>query len=109
MLRLYAVIVQAFAVTGVQPMIALRLPGIMRSVVLQPQQPYDTAAMVAEGRESAEMTADLVRSMVPVLAAAGADLADIDLETLVDDLYRVHGDARIIAVGPICGVWAQQP
>jgi hypothetical protein len=94
-MRFQALVTQAFVSTGVQPMTGLRLPGAMRSAGLDPDQPYDTGAAIYEGRESAEMLAALIRSMLPVLESCEADLSGIDPVTLARDIHEQHGDERI--------------
>jgi len=107
--RIGALIQQAFAVTSTQPMAGLRLPSTMREAGLEPQRPYETGSIVYEGRQAAEMQAGLFRSMVPVLESAGADLGGISMDTLEDDLAAEQTTPRVIAVGPLFGVWARQP
>jgi SAM-dependent methyltransferase len=89
--------------------VGLRLPSIFRRAGLVPQPPYESGAMMDEGREFAEMTAALIRSMLPTLTAAGVDPADIDIDTLAERLYDDGGDDQIAAVGPLTGVSAMRP
>ena len=100
---------RGFAATETQFLVGLRLPSLYRACGLAPQQPYDSGAIVYEGREGAEMTAALVRAMSPVLTRDGVDPADIDIDTLADRLHAQHGDGRITAMGPLLGVWARKP
>jgi hypothetical protein len=81
----------------------------LRAAGLIPQPPYETGAFVYEGRSRAEMSAGLVRSMLPVLESAGVTPTDIDIDTLADRLYAEGGDDQISAVGPCFGVWARKP
>jgi ubiquinone/menaquinone biosynthesis C-methylase UbiE len=89
--------------------VGLQLPSIFRRVGLVPQPPYDSAAVIYEGRDCAEMMAEFVRSMVPVLTAAGVDPIEIDIDTLAERLYAEGGDQQISALGPFIGVWARKP
>jgi SAM-dependent methyltransferase len=89
--------------------VGLQLPSIFRRAGLVPQPPYDSAAVMFEGRERAEMSAGLVRSMLPALTQAGIDPLDVDIDTLAERLYAEGGDEQISAHGPIIGVWARQP
>jgi ubiquinone/menaquinone biosynthesis C-methylase UbiE len=90
-------------------LVGLRLPSIFRQVGLVPQPPYDSAAVIYEGRDCAEMMAELVRSMVPTLTAAEIDPSEIDIDTLAERLYAEGGDQQISALGPFIGVWARKP
>jgi len=92
-----------------QNFVGIRLPSTFRRAGLVPQPPYESGAMINEGREQTEMTAAIVRSMIPALTAAGVDPADIDVDTLADRLYDHGGDEQIAAVGPLTGVWAMRP
>lgn len=76
---------------------------------LEPQPPYESGSILCEGREAAEMQAAIFRSMVPVLQASGADLDGIDLATLEDDLTAEQTVPRMVAVGPLIGVWSIVP
>jgi 2-polyprenyl-3-methyl-5-hydroxy-6-metoxy-1,4-benzoquinol methylase len=89
--------------------VGIQLPSVFRRAGLVPQPPYDSAAIIFEGRERAEMTAEIVRSMLPRLTAAGISTHDIDIETLADRLYTEAGDEQISALGPLVGVWARKP
>jgi SAM-dependent methyltransferase len=89
--------------------VGLQLPSIFRQVGLLPQPPYDSGAAIYEGRDCAEMMAQVVRSMVPTLTAAGVDLIEIDIDTLAERLYAEGGDQQISAMGPFIGVWARKP
>jgi ubiquinone/menaquinone biosynthesis C-methylase UbiE len=89
--------------------VGLQLPSIFRQVGLVPQLPYDSAAVIYEGRDCAEMMAEFVRSMVPSLTAAGVDPIEIDIDTLAERLYAEGGDEQISALGPFIGVWARKP
>ena len=88
-------------------LVGLQLPSIFRRAGLVPQPPYDSAAVIFEGRDRAEMSAEIVRSMLPALTKAGVDPTDID--TLSERLYAEGGDEQISALGPMIGVWARQP
>ena len=107
--RLGDLIQQGFAVTATQPMAGLRLPSIMREAGLEPQPPYETGSILYEGRQAADMQAGLFRSMIPVLQGAGADLEGIAMDTLEDDLEAEQDVPRVIAAGPLLGVWARKP
>jgi SAM-dependent methyltransferase len=87
----------------------LQLPTLFRGAGLTPQKPYETGALIFEGRERAEMLAGLIRSLLPALTSAGVDPAEIGIDTLDERLYAEGGDEQITAVGPIIGVWAQLP
>jgi len=89
--------------------VGLQLPSILRRVGLVPQPPYDSAAVIYEGRDCAEMMAEFVRSMVPALTAAGVDPDELDIDTLAERLYADGGDQQISAMGPFIGVWARKP
>jgi hypothetical protein len=102
-------IAQGFAATRTQKLVGLRLPSLYRAAGLVPQKPYDSGAIVYEGREGAEMAASLVRGMLPVLERDGVDIAQIDIETLADRIHAQHGDDRIVAVAPMLAVWARKP
>lgn len=99
----------AFNATDTALLVGLRLPGLFRAVGLVPQPPYDAGALIYEGREGAEMSAGLVRSMLPILEREGVDPSDIDIDTLAERMDREHGDGRIAAVGPLLAVWARKP
>lgn len=88
--------------------VGLQLPSIFRHAGLVPQPPYDSAAIIYEGRDLAEMTAEMVRSMLPRLTEAGVDPVDVDIDTLSERLYAEGGDERILAHGPLIGVWARK-
>jgi SAM-dependent methyltransferase len=90
-------------------LVGLQLPSIFRRAGLVPQPPYESTAVIYEGRDRAEMTAGIVRSMMPTLTAAGVDATEIDVDTLADRLYAEGGDDQISALGPILGVWARKP
>lgn len=90
-------------------LVGLQLPSVFRRAGLVPQPPYDSAAVIFEGRDHAEMSAEIVRSMLPALTKAGVDPADIDIDTLSERLYAEGGDEQISALGPMIGVWARQP
>jgi SAM-dependent methyltransferase len=89
--------------------VGLRVPSVLRRVGLVPQQPYDSGAVIYEGRDCAEMDAEFVRSMVPALTSAGVDPGEIDIDTLAERLYADGGDQMISAMGPFIGVWARKP
>jgi SAM-dependent methyltransferase len=89
--------------------VGLRLPSILRRAGLVPQPPYDSTSILFEGRERAEMSTEIVRSMLPTLAAVGVDPNDIDIDTLADRLYAEAGDEQISALGPLIGVCARKP
>jgi ubiquinone/menaquinone biosynthesis C-methylase UbiE len=89
--------------------VGLQLPAIFRRAGLVPQPPYDSTAVIYEGRERAEMFAALVGSMMPTLTAAGIDPDEINVDTLADRLYAAGGDDQISALGPMIGVWASKP
>jgi 2-polyprenyl-3-methyl-5-hydroxy-6-metoxy-1,4-benzoquinol methylase len=89
--------------------VGLQLPSVFRRAGLIPQPLYDSAAVIYEGRDRAEMSAEIVRSMLPTLATAGVDPAEIDIDTLADRLYAEGGDEQISALGPLIGVWARKP
>jgi SAM-dependent methyltransferase len=105
--RIATLIGRAFASTGVHPLVGLQLPSLMRAAGLDPQSPYESGSLLYEGREAAEMQAGLFRSMVPVLETRGEDLSGIDLDALADQLEAEQEVPRIVAVGPIIGVWAR--
>jgi 2-polyprenyl-3-methyl-5-hydroxy-6-metoxy-1,4-benzoquinol methylase len=90
-------------------LVGLQLPSVFRRVGLVPQPPYETGAVIFEGRDCAEMDAETVRSMIPALAAAGVDPTEIDIDTLAERLYVEAGDEQIRAIGPYMGVWARKP
>jgi hypothetical protein len=98
----------AFGSTGTQTLAGLRLPSSMRDAGMVPQPPYESGSILYEGRQAADMQAGLFRSMVPVLQAAGADLAGIDLSTLADDLAAEQTVPRMVAVGPLIGAWSRK-
>jgi SAM-dependent methyltransferase len=87
----------------------LQLPSVFRTVGLVPQPPYETGAVIFEGRDCAGADAELVRSMMPALRAAGVDPAEIDIDTLAERLYVEAGDQQIRMMGPYIGVWARKP
>ena len=89
--------------------VGLQLPSLFRRAGLLPQPPYESAAVIFEGRDCAEMDAETVRSMMPALTAAGVDPTEIDIDTLAERLYVEAGDQQIRAVGPYIGVWARKP
>jgi SAM-dependent methyltransferase len=89
--------------------VGLQLPSLFRRAGLVPQPPYDSTAIIFEGRERAEMSAEIVRSMLPTLSAAGIDPNDIDIDTLAERLYAEAGDEQISALGPLIGVSARKP
>lgn len=99
----------AFKATGTQTLAGLRLPSSMRDAGLIPQLPYESGSILCEGRQAAEMQADLFRSMVPVLRPEGADLTGLDVTTLADDLVAEQTIPRMVAVGPLIGVWSYKP
>jgi SAM-dependent methyltransferase len=90
-------------------LVGLQLPSIFRRAGLVPQPPYDSAAAIFEGRDRAEMSAGMVRSMLPTLLKAGVDPTDIGIDTLAERLYAEGGDEQISALGPLIGVWARNP
>jgi SAM-dependent methyltransferase len=87
----------------------LQLPSVFRRLGLVPQPPYETGAIIFEGRDSAEIEAETVRSLLPALTAAGVDPTEIDIDTLAERLYAEAGDQQIRAVGLHIGVWARKP
>jgi 2-polyprenyl-3-methyl-5-hydroxy-6-metoxy-1,4-benzoquinol methylase len=89
--------------------VGLQLPSIFRRAGLVPQPPYDSTAIIFEGRERAEMATEIVRSMLPALTGASVDPNDIDIDTLADRLYAEAGDEQISALGPLMGVYAHKP
>jgi SAM-dependent methyltransferase len=98
----------AFVATNVQPFAGLRLPSVMRAAGLQPQTPYETGSILNEGREANEMQVAIFRSMIPVLEAQGVDLDGLrgdDLAQRLED--EQHDEVRVIAIGPLLGVWAR--
>ena len=72
-------------------LVGLQLPSLLRRAGLVPQPPYDSGAIVYEGRDRAEMSAGIVRSMLPTLTKAGVDPMDIDIDTLSERLYAGGG------------------
>lgn len=92
-----------------QYLVGLQLPSTFRRAGLVPQPPYESAAVLYEGRVRAEMSAGMVRSMMPTLMAAGVYPTEIDIDTLADRLYAEGGDDQISALGPMIGVWARKP
>lgn len=101
-------ILQAFAATGTQPYAGIRLPGLYRLAGLEPQPPYEVCGAVYEGRASAEMTAAVVRAMLPVLERQGVDPADVDIDTLADRILADAGSERVVAL-PMVAAWARKP
>lgn len=99
---------QGFAATETQVLTGVRLPTAFREAGLEPQLPYEIGGFVYEGRQRAEMTAGLLRSMLPVLADAGVDVGSIGIDTLADRLYADGGDSQISVIGPMLGVWARK-
>jgi SAM-dependent methyltransferase len=89
--------------------VGLQLPSVFRRAGLVPQRPYDSTAIIFEGRDRAEMATEIVRSMLPGLIAAGIDPNEIDIDTLADRLYAEAGDEQISALGPLIGVYAYKP
>jgi SAM-dependent methyltransferase len=89
--------------------VGIQLPSIFRRAGLVPQPPYDSAAIIYEGRDRAEMSTEIVRSMLPSLTAAGISPEDIAIDTLADRLYAAAGDEQICALGPLIGVCARKP
>jgi ubiquinone/menaquinone biosynthesis C-methylase UbiE len=90
-------------------LLGLQLPSVFRRAGLIPTPPYETAAIIYEGRDHAEMWAELIRSMLPTLLALGVDRNDIDIDTLAERLYTEGGDEHISVLGPVLGVWARKP
>jgi SAM-dependent methyltransferase len=90
-------------------LVGLQLPSLFRRAGLVPQPPYDSGAIIYEGRDRAEMSAGIVRSMLPKLTKAGVDPTDIDIDTLSERLYAEGGDQQISALGSFIGVWAHKP
>jgi SAM-dependent methyltransferase len=89
--------------------VGLQLPSMFRRAGLVPQPPYDSTAIIYEGRDRVEMSTEIVRSMLPSLTAVGISPEDIDIDTLADRLYAEAGDEQICALGPIIGVCARKP
>jgi SAM-dependent methyltransferase len=90
-------------------LLGLQLPSVFRCAGLVPTPPYESAAIIYEGRDHAEMWAELIRSMLPTLIAAGIDPNEVDIDTLAERLYAEGGDEQISALGPVMGVWARKP
>jgi SAM-dependent methyltransferase len=90
-------------------LVGLQLPSLFRRAGLVPQPSYDSAAAIYGGRGRAEMSTEVVRSMLPTLTKAGVDPMDIDVDTLSERLYAEAGDEQNSARGPIIGVWARKP
>lgn len=98
----------AFSTAGAQIYTGLRLPSVFRAAGLEPQAPYETVGPVYEGRASCEMTAGIVRAMLPVLARAGVDTDAIGIDTLAERIYAETGDDRVVCL-PMTAVWARKP
>jgi len=94
---------------SVHHFVGLQLPSIFRQVGLVPHPPYESCAVIYEGHDCAEMTADIVCSLMPLLTAAGVNPSEIDVDTLAERLYVDGGDDRMCAHGPLIGVWARKP
>ena len=105
--RVHAWVVRGFA--AVHPLVGLQLPSLFRRAGLVPEPPYESAAVIYEGSDCAEMTAELVRSMLPTLITRGIDPTDIDIDTLAQRLYTEGGDEQMNVIGPMIGVWARKP
>jgi 2-polyprenyl-3-methyl-5-hydroxy-6-metoxy-1,4-benzoquinol methylase len=90
-------------------LVGLQLPSLFRRAGLVPQPPYDSGAIIYEGRDRAEMCTGIVRSLLPTLTKAGVDARDIDIDTLSERLYAEGGDQQIRVLGPFIGVWARKP
>jgi len=105
--RIRAWIARGFG--SAQHLLGLQLPSVFRRAGLVPTPPYESAAIIYEGRDHAEMWAELIRSMLPTLIALGVDPIDIDIDTLADRLYAEGGDEQISVLGPMIGVWARKP
>jgi 2-polyprenyl-3-methyl-5-hydroxy-6-metoxy-1,4-benzoquinol methylase len=104
--------IRAWIARGFGPahhLLGLQLPSVFRRAGLVPIPPYETAAIIYEGRDHAEMWAELIRSMLPTLIALGVDPDDIDIDTLAERLYAEGGDEHISVLGPVIGVWARKP
>ena len=79
----------AFKATAVAPLMGLRLRDTFRAAGLEPQGELEGVAIVYAGREAAEMTAGLVRSMLPVIIEHRiATEADVDIDTLADRIVE---------------------
>lgn len=97
-----------FRASGTQPCMGVRLPALFRDAGLDVEPPYESATMLYEGRDAAAMTADLVRAMLPTLAAAGVPADEIGIETLAQRLYEEYGADTVTAIGPLVGVWGRK-
>jgi SAM-dependent methyltransferase len=83
-----------------QYLVGLQLPSVFRRAGLVPQPPYESAAVIYEGRARADMSAGIVRSIIPTLTAAGVDPTEIDIDNLADRLYAEGGDDPDQRLGP---------
>ena len=101
----------AFAATEVAPLMGLRLRGTFRAAGLEPQDPLEGSAIVYAGREAAEMTAGLVRSMLPVIIEHNiATEADVDIGTLADRIVdAADGEEFTYALPLAIAAWAANP
>jgi ubiquinone/menaquinone biosynthesis C-methylase UbiE len=101
----------AFAATGVTPLMGLRLRGAFRAAGLEPQDPVEGFAIVYSGREAAEMTTGLVRSMLPVIIEHNiATEADVNIDSLADRIVEAAGDEELVYSLPLgIAAWARKP
>ena len=101
----------AFAATGVAPLMGLRLRGAFRAAGLEPQDPLEGVAIVYAGREAAEMTAGLVRSMLPVIIEHNiATEADVDIDTLANRIVEAADGEELTYSLPLAvAAWARKP
>lgn len=98
-----------FTATSTQLLTGIRLPSAFRAAGLTPQPPYESCAFVYEGRVRAEMTAGLVRSMLPVLEdAASAQPTSTSTRSPIASTPPA-ATTRSRLSGPMLGVWARKP
>ena len=101
----------AFVATNVAPMMGLRLRAALGAAGLEPQEHVEANSIVYMGVEAAEMSAGLVRSMLPVIIEHGIATADeIDIDTLANRLVEAAGDDELMLVLPrAIATWARKP
>lgn len=108
--EVYSWLGACYRTANVHTKIGLRLPAWLRAAGLEPQPIGEASAIVLEGRNAAEYTTAVVRSLLPLMEESGiATAAHVDIDTLADRLLAAAGGELIITVGPFTSVWARKP
>jgi ubiquinone/menaquinone biosynthesis C-methylase UbiE len=106
--QIYAWINEAFAASGVQQRMGVRLPSMFRAVGLRPEPPHEAVALAYQGFAAVEQaTVSLVRSALPMLIERGiATEREIDIDTLAQRMRAECGEDPTLVAGIALAVWA---